>query len=100
MTKEDDDLAYDLQRRYALACKEISWDDPGYKKWAENRFADGYEVYLVWWNDTKPHDVAYHLLKDERPPVGDMRRRVIHCKSQDTAKTLGQILLAPDPFGS
>lgn len=100
MAGEDDDLAYELQKRYASARMVISWDDPGYRKWAENQLAEGLQVYLVWPDDTKPHGVAYHLLKDESPPAGDMLRRVIHCKSQELATRLRQSFLAPDPFGS
>jgi hypothetical protein len=98
MAEEDDDLAYWLAREYTRACDEISWNDDGYMAWAERRHAGNHVVNLVWRDDTKRHHIDYDLLKDERPTVGGIRRRVIHCETREKANRLKAMLLASDPF--
>ena len=98
MAEENDDLAYWLAREYAIACREISWNDDGYMGWAERKHEENHIVYLVWQDDTKPHRIAYDVLKDESPTIGLICRGVIHCESKDRAKFLRTTLLAPDPF--
>jgi hypothetical protein len=73
MADEDDDLAYQLGRRYREACEHISWDDPRYDGWASRRFTEYSVVYLVWLDSAKPRGVDYEKLKDERLIVGFYR---------------------------
>jgi hypothetical protein len=41
MADEDDDLAYQLTRRYREACEHIGWDDSRYNGWANYQFRRG-----------------------------------------------------------
>jgi len=97
-THQDDDLAYQLARRYREACEHISWNDPRYDGWANHQFKEYSLVYLVWLDSAKPHGVDYEVLKDEHPTIGFYRPEVIHCPSRDWASTLKRKLLAPDPL--
>jgi hypothetical protein len=83
---EDDDLAYRLSRRYADNRRDISWNDDGYRDWAN-------VVYLVWLDSTKPHGVDHIILKDKTPMVGKVRWQVIHCESAEKAERLKTMLL-------
>ena len=55
MAEEDGELVHWLEREYALAFGEISWNDDGYMAWAQRRYVEGHVVYLVWRDDTERH---------------------------------------------
>jgi hypothetical protein len=99
MAEEDGDLDYWLAREYMRVCGEITWNDDGYMAWAERKLEENHIVYFVWLDDAKPHHIAYDVLKDESPTVGQVRRAVIHCESRARAGVLRTMLLAPDPDG-
>ena len=92
---EDDDLADWLSRRYAGNCREINWNDDGYRAWAERQHDENDVVYLVWLDRTKPHEVDHIILKDKPPMVGLVKKEVIPCESIVKAKRLKDMLLAP-----
>jgi hypothetical protein len=96
MAEENDDLGYQLARRYREACEDISFDNDGYWKWVEDQYAKHPVVYLVWLDSTKPHDIDYEPLKDQRP-AGLYRPEAIHCESRERAMTIKTMLLAADP---
>ena len=95
MADEDDDLAYQLTRRYREACEHIGWDDSRYDGWANYQFRQYSVVYLVWLDGAKPHGVDYEVLKDEPPLVGFYRPEAIHCASRERAIRLKKMLLDP-----
>jgi hypothetical protein len=66
--------------------------------WAERRYRENEVVYLVWQDETKPYGIDCHVLKDQSPTIGHIRRAVIHCESREKATMLGTMLRAPDPF--
>ena len=74
MAEVDDDLAYWLEREYAIACREISWNDDGYMAWAQRRHVEGHVVYLVWRDDTKRRHIDYDLLEDQSATENPIRR--------------------------
>ena len=87
MAEEDDDLAYQLARGYAEACRQIDRKADGYIDWAKSQYArKDVVVYTVWPDNTKPHGIDYELLQDKRRPAHPFYIVVIHCEVQERAK--------------
>ena len=97
MAEEDGELVHWLEREYALAFGEMTWNDDGYMAWAQRRYVEGHYVDIFVWRNLFP-SVPHHRLrlteriKAQRQTL--IRRRVIHCESREKASRLEEMLRA------
>ena len=71
----------------------VSWDHENYETEALRRYKQNDVVYLVWLDDTKPHDIDYVLCKNRRS-LTTRGYGLIPCKSKESAEQLWQVLRA------
>jgi hypothetical protein len=77
-----------IARFFAAACELCDYNGDGYRDFIERQLAGNDVVYVVWLDSSKPHNIDYDLLKDQRPAKMQQRMSVVHCASRERAMTI------------